>query len=246
MQLRILVHLDKPFTMPISYHHILQAIIYKLMGDSEGVADLHDGGENFGKRIYKFFTFSQLEGKYKVLNKKITFFDTVSFEIRSIDDNILKIIEDNVLKDGITFGNTVYTDVECIRRNKHITKDIILINMISPVCVHKTLQGSTHTNYLNPLCPDFSSEINSNFKRKYLAAGNKVQPELSDNDGITIAPVKVNQKDKYLTTYKSTIIEAYHGVYALSGKPEYLDFLFNVGIGSKNSQGFGMFNVFQS
>ena len=33
------------------------------------------------------------------------------------------------------------------------------------------------------------------------------------------------------------------GVSCLEGFPEYLTFLYNTGLGSKNSQGFGMFEV---
>ena len=35
----------------------------------------------------------------------------------------------------------------------------------------------------------------------------------------------------------------YKGVYKLEGERKYLDFLFQVGLGSKCSQGFGMFDI---
>jgi len=243
MQLKIIIHLQEPLTLPLSYHHTLQAIIYNLMGDAYGSSALHDGGKSYGNRQYKLFTFSLLEGKTEITGKQITFTDSVSFEVRCIDENIIKCIEDNVLKNGIQFTETVYTDIECIRKNKRVTDNVILIKMISPVCVYKTLPGSTHANYLNPMCNNFSEEINNNFHRKYQAAQIPTLPPLSEDDNITISPIKINPKDKYLTIYKKIIIEAYNGVYVLSGKPEFLDFLYNVGIGSKNSQGFGMFNI---
>ena len=246
MQLKIIIHLDNSLTIPISYHHLLQAIIYKLMGDSNGLSALHDSGKQFGKRTYKLFTFSLIEGKYRIQDKKITFFDIISFEVRSFDDVLIKQIEDNALRHGIQFGQNNYTKIECICRNEHITKDSILINMISPVCIHKTIMHSNYTNYLNPSNPDFAKEINNNFIRKYKAAEIEDLPLSSEENYITISPVRVSQKDKYITIYKDTIIEAYRGIYVLSGKVEYLDFLYNVGIGSKNSQGFGMFNLFKN
>ncbi len=261
MQLKIFIKLNVPLTLPISYHHILQAVIYNLMGDANGNAILHDGGEAYGKRNYKLFVFGLLEGLYKIENKKITFFDNVSFEVRAFDENIIKTIEDNVLKNGIRFDNIKYDLVECSRRNTRIINDRLLIKMISPVCVYKTLFDSNHTNYLNPFSPDFSSEINNNFLRKYIAAGKvpaelsvempselstELRSEASDKELITISPFKVSSRDKYLTNYKNTIIEAYRGIYELSGRPEYLDFLYDTGIGSKNSQGFGMFKIYNA
>jgi len=243
MQLKVFIHLESPLTLPLSYHHILQAIMYKLMGDSNGNSALHNGGETFGKRKYKLFNFSLLEGKYKIKNKRISFFDLVSFEVRSIDENIIKNIGDNIVNNGIEFGDTLYKNVECFIKDEHITKDSILISMLSPICVYKTMIDSNFTNYLNPNSPDFSTEINNNFIRKYSAAEKALLPETSEKDAVSIAPVLISQKDKYITSYKNTIIEAYRGVYILSGKAEYLDFLFNVGLGSKNSQGFGMFNI---
>ena len=36
------------------------------------------------------------------------------------------------------------------------------------------------------------------------------------------------------------------GEYELIGEPKYLDFLYQTGLGSKNAQGFGMFEVEKS
>ena len=76
-----------------------------------------------------------------------------------------------------------------------------------------------------------------------MAANIPELPALTEADNITITPVRLTPADKYITIYKNTIIEAYRGIYVLSGRPEFLDFLYNVGLGSKNSQGFGLFDV---
>ena len=51
------------------------------------------------------------------------------------------------------------------------------------------------------------------------------------------------EKDKYLTKYKGFFINGWKGIYQLSGERKYLDFLYQTGLGAKNSQGFGMFDV---
>ena len=48
---------------------------------------------------------------------------------------------------------------------------------------------------------------------------------------------------KLVTKYQGSYIEAWYGNFILSGKRKYLDFLYQTGLGSKNSQGFGMFNI---
>ena len=65
------------------------------------------------------------------------------------------------------------------------------------------------------------------------------------SEDITIKLVSVNEKDKYVTKYKNTYITAWHGIYILQGKKEYLEFLYYTGLGEKTSQGFGMFEVIE-
>ena len=53
------------------------------------------------------------------------------------------------------------------------------------------------------------------------------------------------KKDKYVTKYNDFYITGWQGIYELSGKREYLEFLYYVGIGERNSQGFGMFEIIE-
>ena len=46
-----------------------------------------------------------------------------------------------------------------------------------------------------------------------------------------------------MTKYQGNYITAWYGKYLISGKRKYLDFLYQAGLGSKNSQGFGMFEI---
>ncbi len=84
MQLVVHIGLDEPLSLPINYNHILQAVIYRSLGNMPEYATfLHDGGFARGQRQYKMFQFSQLKGEYRIENKRITFFSEVSFEVRS-------------------------------------------------------------------------------------------------------------------------------------------------------------------
>jgi len=44
-----------------------------------------------------------------------------------------------------------------------------------------------------------------------------------------------------VTVFKGTRITAWNGIYEIVCPPDYLKFLYDAGIGAKNSQGFGMF-----
>lgn len=46
-----------------------------------------------------------------------------------------------------------------------------------------------------------------------------------------------------MTKYKGFYISGWLGEYELSGEAKYLDFLYQTGLGSKNAQGFGLFDV---
>ena len=60
---------------------------------------------------------------------------------------------------------------------------------------------------------------------------------------IKIQPIQISAKDKFVTKYKQSYITGWYGIYKLIGERKYLDFLYQVGLGGKNSQGFGMFEL---
>ena len=63
----------------------------------------------------------------------------------------------------------------------------------------------------------------------------EIQPE--------IQKIQNSVAKKMVTKYQGHYIIAWYGEYILSGKRKYLDFLYQVGIGAKNSQGFGMIEM---
>lgn len=234
MQLLLSIKLQEPCVLPIAYHHILQSAIYALIG-----GNLHNEDYKYDKRGYKLFTFGPIEGKYKIRGKSIIFFEEMSFEVRCyIDDIGLEIVK-NYIQNGIRLINNVYRDVYVKVQNRDITENSLIINMKSPITVYET-DEDRRTIYYNPEDVEFYGLIMDNFIRKYSAAFG----ELPDSN-IEIMPVKYSLKDKYMTHYKGFLIEAWKGIYSLSGDSEYLKFLYDTGLGAKNSQGFGMFDILE-
>ena len=50
-------------------------------------------------------------------------------------------------------------------------------------------------------------------------------------------------KNKLVTKYKDYLITGWKGEFEIRGDAEVLDFLYQVGLGEKNSMGFGMFVI---
>ena len=77
MQLKIRHTLSEELALPLSYHHIIQSIIYRGLADESGYSrHMHNSGyaannvNNVG-RCYKLFNFSLLRGNSRVMNRQI-------------------------------------------------------------------------------------------------------------------------------------------------------------------------------
>ncbi len=239
MQLIIRHKTEPELVLPINYHHIIQAIIYKGMDEMpEHAKQMHDHGYHNGKRSYKLFQFSQLQGKYKIEQRRIIFYENVCFEIRSVDARLILALKQNFETNGICYGERKFEDLQVIVKDETVDEEDILIKMKTPVTVHFTDRFSRKTFFPRPDERRFMELINENFKRKYNAYSG-VFPE----ENIKIETMRFSERDKYVTKYKGFYISGWYGIYRLQGKRKYLDFLYQAGLGDRNSQGFGMFDL---
>lgn len=237
MQLKIYIDLkNEPLTLPISYTHILQGIIYSsLANDIKYQTLLHNIGINEISN-YKLFTFSALCGKHSIYDKKITFDEKIFFEIRSVDSYFIFLLYEYFKTNGITFGErTIIPNLNI--ENKIIREESISIKMNSPICITKKDENNKSI-YLSPRDSFFEEAINNNFVKKYSSYYNTMP-----YSNIEITNTELSHKDKIVTNLKGTYITGWKGTYILNGSPDYLTFLYNSGLGSKNSQGFGLFEI---
>ena len=239
MQLIIAFKAEPELILPINHHHILQSVIYEALESDDAYGrNVHDGGYTNGKRKYKLFQFGQLKGNYRIDSKKILFSGMVTWEIRSVIPSMITILEQYYRSNGINFGSKCYDILDIKTMDRTIKSDSVVIKMNTPVTVHST-DGSTKKTYFpEPDNPDFLRLINDNFMRKYEAYTGK-KPE----DNLTIQTVSFREKDKYVTRYKNFYISGWFGIYRILGNPQYIDFLYQTGLGERNSQGFGMFEI---
>ena len=239
MQLSVSIQLDEPLSLPINYNHIVQSIIYRALRVVPEYADfLHTDGFILDKRQYKMFQFSQLTGDYVIRDKWIIFQSYVEFEIRSVEPMFLRILGESFWNNGITFGDKVYRNLQMDLYDYTVEETELMIRMKSPVTVYSTDKESGKTYYYNQLEETFYDKINETFYRKYEAYYG-----IPPASPIILSNGKSSCPKRLVTRYQGSYITAWYGIYRLCGERKYLDFLYQTGLGSKNSQGFGMFEI---
>ena len=240
MQLRLYFNFPEPLTMPLNYQHIVQGFIYNtLQAEPEYSAFLHDCGYSEDNRPFKLFVFSLLEGKYNIRPPYITFEESLTFELRSPMNAFCDIFYLALMhREAYELHRKPVYLTGCVSTKRTITDDEITVRTLSPLCLNRTYTegDKKKTLYLSPFDEDFNAAVQGNFLRKYRAAFDR-----DPKSNINIEPVSVTDKDKFVTKFADrTYITAWNGIYKLYGSPESLSFLYDSGIGAKNSQGFGM------
>ena len=240
--MQLLIELKKidQFSLPVNYNYLLQSMIYNLLDNKEKLSrKIHETGYQIEDKHFKLFTFSLLRGQYKIHGKRIEFLDKVRFEIRTVDKNILLTIVESLLNlETLRIGQNLVKILNVKIGEKKLTGTSYKIRMISPLVVRSTDADTKKTLYYNPFDTEFKSRIMENFERKFLAYYNKEPTGRFD-----IEPINYSLKNKFVTKYKDFLITGWRGEFEIRGDAEVLDFLYQVGLGEKNSMGFGMFVI---
>lgn len=234
MQIKLQLAPNKPLILPFNYNYQLQSSIYAKLSEINASGFWHDIG--FGeKNRFKAFTFGPLKGSYYVEDNHIHFHDAVTLELRSpvfeFCDDFQRAIELNhKMKLFDTELSVVHADIT----NLHINSEVALFRSEMPITVYRNLENGKR-QYFTPEDSDFYVGICNNFENKYEAIFN------STPEPIRIRPV--GRYKKVVTRYKSTWIEAYQASLEVQGKSRNLEFLYNSGLGAKNSMGFGFIKL---
>ncbi len=238
MQLTITFKKDR-ITLPMANAHILQGLIYKaLREDARYSKDVHDCGHALENKRFKHFTFSELKGKYETEGKNIVYLGKATLRISSAEDYFIELLFSYFKSSATVRLGEWDVEVANVRlENKCIFEDEVKIRTVSPITVYYT-EDDGHTVYHSPTDEKFYSAIVRNAQRKWQAA----KGDDADFD-FEITEAADARFVKRATRFKDTFITAWHGTFILKGTPEVLNFLLNTGLGSKNSEGFGMFTV---
>lgn len=236
MRLILTLRGENPVSLPLANNHSVQGMLYAALAKSGDAAALHDEGWRSGEKVFRLFTFGPLKGTYTIMSGRITFPGEFMLEVRSVDNGFIQCL-------AVAFGSDGWAALDgqkLVIVSAQALLDVPVgenrrIRMLSPIVLYKTQQDG-RTQYVSPEDSDFGNLANTNFRAKYRA-----YTGAPHDGGIMLRPLRVSASDKLVTRYKGFYITGWHGIYELSGKPEHTSFLYSVGLGGKNAQGFGMF-----
>ncbi len=236
MQLILTLAAD-PFVLPINYRRLIQGLIYAgLSGDPEYSAAVHDLKIG-GARPFKGFTFSPLTGRYSVEDDLIRFTGDVRLEIRSFLPKTIAILYHYFMSAGqVALGNRAVAVTGCLLRDRRITGEEITVRSLSPIVSYRT-EEDRFVTFHTPEEDVFYRALELNAKRK---AGRFQLPVDFD---LHIEPVPGAPVKKQIAYFKKSLIVGWFCSLRLTGNPLILDMLYQTGLGSKNSEGFGLFDV---
>lgn len=236
---------NSPIYLPLASSDIIQGFLYRsLSADPAYAGFLHEKGNTDGIRSFKLFCFSELScaGRYEVnsADRTISYLSDISLEIRSVQPYFIGLLFSRFTSHPTATigGNTV--EVKNPRLgDAHLFSECVRVKTKSPITVYRT-EDNGHTTYFSPEEERFYESVKSNARRKWRSMNG------SDKGfSLKVSPAYGCRYVRRMTRFKSTFITAWHGEFILEGNPQTLDFLYQTGLGSKNSQGFGLFEVIE-
>lgn len=237
MRLKITLQTTNKF-IPFEYHGFLQSTIYHAL-DNNTSTFFHDVG--FGKnRIYKMFVFSELNGKYRLVNDGLIFKEPVSFYVSSIIPEFINQLYTYFSSTtSIILGKEIIDilDVSIIEFLTYNDSNEYIINTLSPITSYKT-DKKHFTTYFHPKSEDFENSLKDNLSRKFSIFS-------SDNSNEFFEIKEIIKCKEMKVKYKNSIYPAYTCKMKIHVSNNYLKLLLETGLGSKNSAGFGMVKIIE-
>jgi CRISPR-associated endoribonuclease Cas6 len=225
---------------------MVQGFLYKNLRDREYSEFLHQTGFWHGRKQFRLFTFSRLLAPFIFYKDQgiIAFRPPIHLIISSpLEPFITDLAETLITSDWGFLGGSV-VEVKSITVEKEIAfGDRVQIKMLSPTVAYSTVNlenNRKRTEYYSPWQARFQEITRSNLLAKYQV----LYGESPSNDEFRIIPNgNQEQRFKAVINYKGTYIVGYNGIYWLKGNPELIKVAYDTGLGSKNSQGFGCWEV---
>lgn len=228
--------------IPFNYNHILSSVVYNMIDDIGFASKLHSG------KSFKFFCFSQIfiSRPKRVDGGFVSRNGSISFIISSPNDDLI-----TELVNGLAHNQSV----NFIGQSLLVTKCEILknpqfgnrmhFNTLSPIIVttQREIDGVLKEWDLAP-GDDFFKGIEKNLVKKYqkfynLESVNKKVKVSSDMRYVKRKRISINKGE--VTTYH----RAYLMDIILEGDSDLIRFAYDCGLSSKNSQGFGMIELYE-
>ena len=223
-----------PVPLPLAYNAMIQGALYENWRMT--FPELHDRGFSDGLHRFRMFTFSPLQGHYRVQGKQIFFDGAIRLEVRSPVSELIDALCDSLQERGsMILGRNELPIISLESADRFLFFRHALIRTLSPVTVHET-KPNGQTVYYSPEDEMFLPSLVGNLESKLRAIGIPAAPVLS-------CVPNAQTLRKRVTTFKGIYVTAYEGRFELQAEPEAMALLYYTGLGSRNSQGFGMFVI---
>ncbi len=242
MRLKINLKGKNNFKIPFNYNHIVSSIIYNKIADLNLAHELHTSNS------FKFFNFSQLNIPKRKIAKDgiISKNGKINFYLSSPNNSLIKSIVNGFVDDlEIKFKNeTVLVEkIEALKTPEFSEKSEF--KTISPINIRDSQEIGGKIKRVDLAPSDkFFRGIETNLIKKYCIFNNFE----STDKKIKVYSEMANVKRKRITIPKgpnTTYHRAYMMDVILEGDIDLIEFAYDVGLGEKNSMGFGMINYIE-
>lgn len=231
----------KEITLPLHYNYYVESAIYNSLSPQLSEF-LHKYGFIMGKRKFKMFTFSRILGPYKIFNNSIKFYGRASLIVSSPVERFIVELVNGVMKRGrFQIGQSTLKIANVYFPKTPEFKDKVFARTISPITVYSTLfttNGSKKVYFYSPFEEEFNELISSNaIKKISFLSKRKIKK------GLELKPIKMRE---VILNYKGTIVKGWSGIFVLTGPVSLIKVTYDAGLGSKNSEGFGMYEIIKN
>ena len=239
MRIKITLKGKDNLEIPYNYNYALSSLIYNTIADSNLAEKLHSSDS------FKFFTLSQLKVKQPKFNKNgiIAPNGIFSFYLSSPNDKLIQNLTQGFLEKEIIFLNEKMNTINVELIKTPDFSDKVRFNTLSPIIIRskREIDGKIRIWDLPP-SDDFFKGIENNLIKKYCIY-NKLD---RTSKQIKAYSEMANVKRKRITINtgnKTTHHRAYLMDLILEGDFDLIEFAYDVGLGEKNSMGFGMIEL---
>ena len=223
--------------IPYNYNYQLSSLIYRKIADLNLATELHISSD------FKFFTFSQIYVPHRITTKSciISRDGKMEFYISSPNEYLIKSMMKNYLEDPqVIFrgDNLLVEQIKLIERPKF--KKIMDMKTMSPVMAR--IKRNDKIWDLSPGDLQFYTALQRNLLHKYTSfygdyKGDEFVQIVLDMGSIKRKRIAITKQGE------ETYNRAYQMRFMIEADPRLLEFMYDCGLGERNSMGFGMVMV---
>ncbi len=164
------------------------------------------------------------------------FSSPVRLEVRSPVDDLIDALPEELRKRGELLLGDRRLALDGLRLEEKLRlPGEACVFLRSPVTAHQTLPGGK-TRFFSPEEPEWQDRLGDNLRAKLSALGMEPAPAFSITALDTVPK-------KQVIRFKETYITGYLGSFRIKTGPEAMAVLYHWGLGNRNSQGFGLFDI---